>query len=327
MSRWTRTAWLVLLPALLVSVALLGCSGDKKKGGGDGKKEKDDKGGGGDDEMKPVPVGSGTITGTVTLKEGVKLPIEELNAGLKKKIDENVKYRDACKEAYEQTTWLVDKNRNVQNVVVWIMPEKENQFFDAKELAMKKQGFDDVVVLDQPHCHFEPRIVVLFPAYIEPTKPKTDEGEVNYVPTTQKFYAVNPAEIQHNTKLIMPTPAAGKNVSQVVDKSTKAKPEKGLNLTEKSGLRPYDITKGPIQIACDIHNWMAGRAWALPHPLADVTNPKGEFKIANVPDSGKVRIFVWHEGAGFINKDGDAGEVIDLKSKDTKKDFTISKLK
>ncbi|HKB42367.1 MAG TPA: hypothetical protein VKD72_38430, partial [Gemmataceae bacterium] len=157
MSRWTRTAWLVLLPALLVSVALLGCSGDKKKGGGDGKKEdtkKEDSKDGGGDDMKPVPVGSGTITGTVTLKEGVKLPIDKLNAELKEKIDKNTN-KNACKQAYEQTTWLVDKGK-VQNVVVWIMPEKENQFFDAKELAMKKKDFDEVVVLDQPHCHFEP---------------------------------------------------------------------------------------------------------------------------------------------------------------------------
>ncbi|HKB38512.1 MAG TPA: hypothetical protein VKD72_18865, partial [Gemmataceae bacterium] len=315
-------------------VALLGCSGDKKKGGGEGKKEgdgkKEDKGGGGDEDMKPVAVGSGIITGTVTLKEGVKPPIDELKAELKRKIEKS-KDKNACKEAYEQTTWLVDKNRNVQNVVVWIMPEKETQFFDAKELALKKKDFDEIVVLDQPHCHFEPRIVVLFPAYIEATKPKTEEGEVNYVPTTQKFYAVNPTEIKHNTKLIFPTPGAGAKVSQVVDRSTKEKPEKGLNLTAAAkGIHPSDITKGPIQIGCDIHGWMEGYAWALPHPLAAVTNAKGEFKIANVPDSGKVRIFVWHEGAdnkGFINKGGDAGEVIDLKSKDTKLAFTISELK
>src|SRR5262249_53750385 len=149
MSRWTRTAWLVLLPALLVSVALLGCSGDKKKGGGEGKKEgdgkKEDKGGGGDEDMKPVAVGSGIMTGTVTLKEGVKPHIDELKAELKRKIEKS-KDKNACKEAYEQTTWLVDKNRNVQNVVVWIMPEKETQFFDAKELALKKKDFDEVVV-------------------------------------------------------------------------------------------------------------------------------------------------------------------------------------
>jgi len=276
------------------------------------------------DDLKPVKVGNGVLTGTVTLKEGLKLPIDELNADLKKKIDKNTN-KNACKEAYQQRIWLVDRDsRGVQNVAVWIMPEKDNQFFDVKELALKRRGFDPVVVLDQPHCHFEPRIVILFPAYIDPTRPKLEKEELNYIPTTQKFYAVNPAEIHHNVKLSLPTPAGGKNVNQVVDKSTKAKPEKGLNLTEQSGLRPYDITKGPIQIACNIHDWMECYAWALPHPLAAVTNAKGQYKIANVPDSGKVRIFVWHERAGFINEGGDAGQVIDLRDVTKGRNFTIT---
>jgi len=276
------------------------------------------------DDLKPVKVGNGVLTGTVTLKEGLKLPIDELNADLKKKIDKNTN-KNACKEAYQQRIWLVDRDsRGVQNVAVWIMPEKDNQFFDVKELALKRRGFDPVVVLDQPHCVFEPRIVVLFPAYIDPTRPKLEKEELHYVRTTQNFYAVNPAEIKHNVKLTFPTPAGGKNVNQVVDKSTKAKPEKGLNLTEQSGLRPYDITKGPIQIACNIHDWMECYAWALPHPLAAVTNAKGQYKIANVPDSGKVRIFVWHERAGFINEGGDAGQVIDLRDVTKGRNFTIT---
>jgi hypothetical protein len=224
----------------------------------------------------------------------------------------------------------MDKSsRGVANVVVWIMPEdSDKQFFDVKELAEKKKGFEPVVVLDQPHCHFEPRVVVLFPGYIDPSKPKTEDGETNYVPSGQKFYAVNPTTLEHNTKLIVPS-GGGKNASSVVPKSTtKKKPEEGFDLTAAGKLQPYDISKGPIHIACDIHGWMSGSAWALPHPLAAITNEKGEYKIENVPDSGKVRIFVWHEEAdGFINDGGNAGQVLDLKSKDTKQDFTITKIK
>src|SRR6266511_1639217 len=192
MSRWARNMWLVLTPALLVSVALLGCSGDKdkKRGGGDGKKDgngkKDDgKDGDQDGKLEPVKVGGGTISGTITLKKGVEPDYEELKAELKKKIDKNTN-RNACKEAYEQKAWLVDKSsRGVKYVAVWLMPENDSQFFDAKELAEKKKGkaFDPVVVLDQPHCNFEPRVVVLFPAYIDPSKPKTEDGDPNYVPT------------------------------------------------------------------------------------------------------------------------------------------------
>jgi len=323
--------WLVLTPALLVSVALLGCSGDKdkKRGGGDGKKDgngkKDDgKDGDQDGKLEPVKVGGGTISGTITLKKGVEPDYEELKAELKKKIDKNTN-RNACKEAYEQKAWLVDKSsRGVKNVAVWLMPENDSQFFDAKELAEKKKGkaFDPVVVLDQPHCNFEPRVVVLFPAYIDPSKPKTEDGDPNYVPTGQKFYAVNPVAIKHNTKLIVPR-GGGKSDGRVVPESTKANPEKGLDLTAISDLHPYDLSKGPIHIACDIHDWMSGSAWARPHPLAAVTDDKGKFEIKNVPDTGKVRIFVWHEGAGFITPKN--GKVID--AKDGKQDFTIEDVK
>ncbi len=275
------------------------------------------------DDLKPVKVGSGVLTGTVKLKEGVEPDYAALNAELKRKIDKNT-HKKACKEAYEQTVWLVHKDsRGVKNVAVWLMPEKDNQFFDVKELAEKKKGFEPIVVLDQPHCHFEPRVVVLFPAYIDPTKPKTEDEELNYVRTAQKFYAVNPADIVHNTKLLVPR-GGGKSVGVVVPKSTKAKPEEGVDLTTLSNLRPYDLSKGPIHIVCDIHDWMYGSAWALPHPLATTTNEKGQFKIANVTDHGKVRIFVWHREAGFINEGGKDGQVIDLTDLTKGRNFTIT---
>jgi len=316
------------MPVLLVSVALLGCSGDKKggdrKGGGGGDSKKGD-GEPAAGEMKPVKVGSATLSGTVTLDKGVDLKkrVEALEAGLKEKIDKEPKYKNVCERAYKQTSWLWDKDtRGVQNVVVWIMPEKDEQFFDVKDLAEKKKGFDPVVVLDQPHCQFEPRVLVLFPDYIDPSKPKTEDGDINYVKSGQKFYAINPTTTEHNTKLSVPS-GGGKDASRVVPKeTTKKNPEKGFDLTEAAKLQPYDISKGPIHIACDIHSWMSGSAWALPHPLAAVTDEKGKYEIKNVPDSGKVRFFVWHEQTGFINDGGSQGQVIDLK--DLKQDIKIS---
>jgi hypothetical protein len=329
MSRWIRTAGLVLVPALLVSVALLGCSGDKKGPDKKGPPKKDGDGDEGTGKLEPVKVGSGTISGMVKLKEGLDLKdrISELEADLKKKIDAN-KNANACKEAYTQTSWIFDKSsRGVANVVVWIMPEKDDQFFNVKDLAAKLPADKKVVVLDQPHCHFEPRVVVLFPDYIDPDKPKTEDGDPNYVSTGQKFYAVNPTTIEHNTKLLVPS-GGGKDASSVVPKgSTKQNPEKGFDLTAAAQLRPNKIAQGQIRIACDIHNWMSGSAWVLPHPLAAITNEKGEYKIDNVPDSGKVRLFVWHEEAGFINEGGNEGQPLDLKAKDTKQNFTITKVK
>jgi len=247
-----------------------------------------------------------------------------LNADLKAKIDAKPKDKAACEEAYKQTLWLVDKDtQGVQNVVVWLMPEKDDQFFDVEELAKKMGGKDKEVVLDQPHCHFEPRVLVLFPDYIDPKQPGTAD-DPNYVKTGQKFYAITPASIEHNTK-VQPPQGAGSGMSKVVPRSTQKDPTKGVDVSAATGIRPYNISKGSIKIACDIHPWMEGAAWALPHPLAKVTDKRGDFEIKNVPDSGKVRIFVWHEKAGFINEGGNKGQLIDVS--DAKKDFTINDVK
>src|SRR5205085_11928858 len=104
----------------------------------------------------------------------------------------------------------------------------------------KKKGFEPVVVLDQPHCHFEPRVLVLFQGYIDPSDPG-DSGSPNIVKSGQQLYAVNPeTTIQHNTKLSIPS-GAGRDVNKVLEHSTKAqalKGEGGFNLTVEGKLKP-----------------------------------------------------------------------------------------
>src|SRR5262249_31740392 len=100
---------------------------------------------------------------------------------------------------------------------------------------------------------------------------------------------------------------------------------KGIDVSAATSIHPYNVSKGAIKISCDIHTWMEGAAWALPHPLAKVTDDKGHFEIKNVPDKGKVRIFVWHEKAGFVNEGGNKGKVIDVS--DATQNFTINDVK
>jgi hypothetical protein len=87
-----------------------GCSSDKKKGGGDGKKDsdgkKDGKDGDQDDKLEAVKVGGGTISGTIKLKEGVKLPIEELKADLKRRSTRTRTGAPARKRMSRRPGWL-----------------------------------------------------------------------------------------------------------------------------------------------------------------------------------------------------------------------------
>src|SRR6266487_3930884 len=105
MSSWARKACLVLTPALALSVALLGCSGDKDgKKPGD-KKSSDGKKEGGDDtkgpEMKAIKPGKGVITGTVTVSGDASDSIAEAEKNIQAKV-KGGKNEDHCKAHVHQ---------------------------------------------------------------------------------------------------------------------------------------------------------------------------------------------------------------------------------
>lgn len=52
--------------------------------------------------------------------------------------------------------------------------------------------------------------------------------------------------------------------------------------------------QGGVLFQCDFHPWMQAWIQVIPHDLFDVTNPKGTFKLVNVPP-GEHEIEVWHE--------------------------------
>jgi hypothetical protein len=308
MNPWARRAWFVLTPALVLSITLLGCSGDKDKKG-DGKKpktEKKDTGPAGG--LQAIKLGNGVITGKVTLK-GAEPDYAALDAAMTKQVELSTD-KMACKVAEKQQQWMVDKEtKGVKFVAVFLKPvDVKAQFFDVSGLVKDKKGFDPMVIIDQPHCQFEPRVVTVFPVYIDPAKPSRNYLKAK--PTEQKFYVINSSPLKHNSKW----PGG----SILLNTVPKEHPEKGgLDLTEK--VTPsYDM---PVPISCDIHKWMQAYAWALPHPLAAVTNDKGEFKIENVPVGTKIRIVLWHEGAWVNGKDG---EEIELKDSKLEKNFNIA---
>ena len=48
---------------------------------------------------------------------------------------------------------------------------------------------------------------------------------------------------------------------------------------------------GPIRLSCDIHAWMSAWVYVFDHPLFDVTDDRGGFRIAHVP-AGSYRVVV-----------------------------------
>jgi Carboxypeptidase regulatory-like domain len=70
----------------------------------------------------------------------------------------------------------------------------------------------------------------------------------------------------------------------------------------------------PFEIRDDLHAWMRGVLLVVDHPFAAVTDESGAFDIADLP-AGKYSFRVWHERAGFLDKE----LTIDIKQRETTK--------
>jgi hypothetical protein len=316
------------LSALALGLFLAGCSKEKEKeevepgrtqtGSGSGKP----KGG----AAKFVEVkGTGTLKGKIVIKGEYKAELEKLTKNLQARFDEKADDKPTClagtPEEKTEQTYRIGANKQVGNVFVWLLPPDKTTYFkiDEKQIAEAKAH---PVVIDQPHCAFLPHVAVLFPMYPDPKKPK------ELLETGQTLVVENGAPISHNTHW----------------SSTNGDQASGNQIIPSKGTLPIKgvipDNQRPLGITCDIHKWMDAHVWAFDHPYATVsksdTAPKeqnvkpedpsfGTYEIKGVPVSAgaKLRIVAWHEKNGFITKDGNKGEEIDLKEGDNTHDFEM----
>ncbi|HEV3164488.1 MAG TPA: hypothetical protein VGZ22_10720 [Isosphaeraceae bacterium] len=79
----------------------------------------------------------------------------------------------------------------------------------------------------------------------------------------------------------------------------------------------YDPTapeRAPVEVVCDIHNWMKAYWLILDSPYYAVTDEKGNFEIKNVP-AGSQKLVVWQEATAYVTPS--SGEAITVKANDT----------
>ncbi len=306
-----------VVPALLLSLALVGCGGKEEKGTTDGGKPAE----GGKKApaaTKGIEPGTGTLKGKVVLEGSppdTKKETEALLDAIGKKTDDKTYCLSAPEDQKIEQAWRIGDNKQVGNVFVWLEPADRSEFFKISDEQLK--AVPKEVDIDQPFCAFVPHCLILFPKYRDPKDPK------KFKETGQKFVVKNDAKISHNTKL----EAGPKNpeFNQTLEKGSHK---------DVPTLEPYN---DEIKVRCGIHPWMSASARAFDHPYAALTfsaddpksgkidkaNPKfGTYEIKNVPQ-GKVRVIAWHEKAGYLGK-GARGEEITLTGGDNTKDFTIS---
>lgn len=122
-------------------------------------------------------------------------------------------------------------------------------------------------VLDQKGCHFQPHVLL--------------------VPAGSEVEVLNPDGVLHNIH----------SFTTVNPAINKAQPKFKKSMDVKFGDKPEIVS-----VKCDAHSWMKGWIVVTGHPLYDVTDEKGAFKLENVPP-GKHTVEVWHETLGKVTRE------------------------
>ena len=154
-----------------------------------------------------------------------------------------------------------EEKLTIKNCVVFLVDIKAGKDWTG-ELA---KGPDDrTALLDQEACVYVPHILVC--------RPETQIVIKNS----------DPAEHNVHTYVGTTSGATGFNVLSPT----------GSTLTPGDA---YIEKPGPYPVKCDIHAWMSGTIWCLPHPYYAVTAKDGKFRLEGVPP-GTYQIRCWHAG-------------------------------
>jgi len=235
--------------------------------------------------MLAVPVTAadwGTIKGKVVWT-GKDLPkLDKIN------VDQDEKDCKANGDLFQQNYVVDPATKGVKYVVVYLYSDPSVKPTIHPDLMASKEK---KVVLDQPCCMFEPRVLCL----------RSD----------QELEVHNSMKVPHNIKI--DGGAKNPNLNQVI-------PPQG-----KLDVAGWKASPTAVPISCNVHKWMRGYIRVFDHPYYAVTNAKGEFEIKNAP-VGKWRLVVWHE-EGYVVGDKKGVEIEVKKDKPTELKFEMKPAK
>jgi hypothetical protein len=321
MRRFSFGFVILAFPAFVLSIMLAGCGNKdtKSSGGGGG-----DKSGVDTDmaaqqkELKVLEPGKGVLKGAITLTS--KPDVEALTKRFQDAIASKADQKENCMKGdpSEKTAqaYRIGSNGKLGNVFVWIQPAS-GTFFKVDEAALKAAK-ENPVKIRQPHCAFIPHSAIVWAEYHPDPKRPRDKKQ-----TGQYIEVLNDSTFtSHNTKYEAgPGNPSG---NETIPTSGKRKIE---NLVTSAK---------PMKLNCNIHTWMDGYIQLLDTPYytisysdtldgkdkVEASDPKfGTYEIKNLP-AGKMRVIVWHEECGYLNKNGGQGEEIEIaEGKPTEKNF------
>lgn len=286
---------LLLMLAPLTAVGLLtlsGCGGQPSSpvaGTGSGKPAGGGKTAGGKTEAAAVSGYAAALKGKVTYNGDDKPGAKMLAPS---------KDQDKCPKEVPAEGWYVNpESKALQYAVVFLKPpagvKMPTKFGPNTD---KAPAGKEILEVAQPHCQFEPRVMVLHPG--------------------QKLRFINDSDpaIAHDSSMKGVTWSYGPETLPAGGKT------KDLN--------PDASDKNPYKVSCNIHTGsMSGYIWRPTHPWMAVTDKDGNFEIKDVPvlEGGKKMILaVWHE---MLPGDGtmEIGEVDVKANEPATKDFAMPK--
>ncbi len=190
LSTWAAAA---VLPALLSSLLMIGCSGGSgaPKDRASSDTGMDAKTTGSNALEALAATGSGTLEGRVTL-DGLEPDLAAEATYIQGKMKGNALHGDFClsgpKDQSDQQRWRIGQNKGVGNVFVWLQPPAGKYF----KVDLSKENWPAEVIIDQPHCALRPHAAVLFRSAYNGDNPK---GPIS---TGQKLIVKNTAPMNHN---------------------------------------------------------------------------------------------------------------------------------
>jgi hypothetical protein len=292
MRRFRVCGIIALAPALACLVFAAGCGGSSDTKGPGAKTTDTGAGTGGKaDTGKKAPLDvkyTAAVAGRVVFDGDPPKPQDlkpRMQDAIKNATGEQKKEAEHClKGDTQDPMWQVGSDKGVANVLVFLRAPAGKYFKITDEV---KKPAEMEVVIDQPYCLFKPHVVALYPSYYDGKKQEK---------TGQKFKILNSAPIAHNTEWHGNRQLnAGEN-KILRAKSKEGKPEE-LPIDAKP-CRDRDVGgEDLINIKCDIHKWMTGKAAVFDHPFFAVTKEDGTFEIKHAP-AGEVVVAYWHETFG-----------------------------
>jgi hypothetical protein len=161
----------------------------------------------------------------------------------------------AAKPILNESLEVNATNKGLANAIIFLDKRPANI---KPELAKPPT---EPVLFDQKGCVFKPHVLV--------------------VQIGQPLLVISDDAIPHNTHT---RPKRNNEFNQLIPPQ------------DRKG-KPCDYKKvesGPLQVVCDLHNWMKAYHFPIDHPYWAVTDKDGTFKIEGLP-AGKLSFNVWHE--------------------------------